>query len=676
MFYSIKTFPSQIENGFKALSIFDYFKAKQLFYKEFRKKSACAAYGLAHIYYKNNNPFYNLDSAAKYAQLSYNFFKIKPIQQYYTGFKIDSASILNICDSIAYKIFKQTKLNPSQIDKFLNQNYLANILLLRQAIYSRDEIEYQKIISLNKSDSTQLFIVTHPQSKFLADALSLKDRQLFEEQTISKTDSAFISFINKHHNNIMLNSAFEALYSSYQKKSDINGLKHFVANFTNAPQINEAWKLLFSLTVKSFSNSELEKFLQEYPSFPFKNSILKELELNKLHLFPYQKEDFFGFIDSASKIIIPLVYDAITEFSEGLAVVNKNDSVFYINKENQNAFNQFFTDAYPFTNGIAATKKNNKWNFINRQGQSMGLIYDEINELSNNAYVIKLNGRYGAINHFAQTIIEPRFDKMGDFKNEFAYYIENGKYGFVSKIGYIHRAEFEWISDFNENNIAVVKQNNFYGLINSQGQKILDCYYDLILKATNNVFILVKNNLYGFYNGNGCFLSAISYEYMKEKPTDFYTNGYILKLIKKNEQALADFNGKTTLEFGSYEEVNFALNGLIKVKRKNKYGFIDKKLNIIIPFKYEQAQDFNDSLTVVKLKGKNILINTSGKEIFSTEENIEKISQHFYLLDGEEKAILNNKGEKVFTNIFSLQKANYKLLIITLNNGEIRLIKD
>jgi hypothetical protein len=297
-------------------------------------------------------------------------------------------------------------------------------------------------------------------------------------------------------------------------------------------------------------------------------------------------------------------------------------------------------------------------------------------ELSNEVYVVKKNNRYGAVDHFGQMLIEPRFDKLGDFKNGHAYYIENGKYGFVSKNGFVQKAEFEWISDFDEKNFAIVKENNGYGIINSQGLKMLDAAYDLVLKAPKNIFIVVKNSLYGFFSGEGCYFTQVSYDFMKEKPSEFYTNGNILKLVKKNEQALMDKNGKLSVDFGTFDEISFASDGLIRVKKKNKYGYTDRKLSMTIPAKFEKAGDFSDSLAIVSLKDKNMLINTSGKEVFQTAGNIEKISARYYLVEDEQKDVLGDKGEKVFINIKSTQKVAPHILAVTLNTNEIKLLKD
>ena len=670
---------SKIENGFEALSIFDYFKAKKLFTSNFNcKRDPYSSYGLATIYSRNDNPFYNLDSASKYAALSYNLFFIKREKKEFFSFKIDSLHALTLIDSIAVKAFEKLKKEKSVLKytTFLHQNYLANTNLLDQAIYLRDELDYNETLTYNDSRQTKQFVITHPQSNFVTEALLLIDRQIFEESTKDNSESSYISFIKINPKNVLLNSAYEKLFSIYKDKSDVNGLRSFVSNYPTAPQNLEAWKLLFALTVKSFSNSELEKFLSENPNFPLKNSIIKELELNKLVLFPYQKDDLFGFIDTNAKIIIKPEFDAVTVFSEGLSVVNRNDSVFYINKENTDVFGQSFSEAYSFNNGIAPVKHGKQWCFINRQGQIISQLYDEINEISNNFYTVKLDGKYGALDNFAQTIIEPRFEELGDFKNDFAYYRLDGKSGFVSKDGYVHKAEFDWLSDFDADKIAIVKIGNSYGLINSKGELILDTKYDQILKASNSIFIVVLNNHYGFYNVKGCFLIDIAFDFLKEKPADFYTNGQLFKLLKKGEQSFVDANGRTSIDFGTYDEINFASNGLIRVKNKNKYGYVDRKLNLVIPYKYNNAGDFKDSCALVELKDKFILLDTQGKEIYASVSEIQKISPHYYLVHGENEELINHTGELVFSDIKGFQLVNAKVLIITLNNGTIKLLND
>jgi hypothetical protein len=677
---TLNVYASSLKNAYKSLIEFDYFKAKKIFYSINKKQTnPFASFGLAVIYYRNDNPFYNLDSATKYINLSYTNFIFKQKPKQFLSFKIDSINILKMIDSIATKSFSEAqKINSvTAYHHFLEQNYLANRTLIKRAVVIRDELEFNTTLTLNKSTETQQFIITHPQSELIPEAVLLLEGQFYYEATKSQTEVEYISFLKNYPNSRMINLAYEKLFQIYKNQASLNGLTFYVNNYPKAPQNSEAWKLLFSRSVKTFNSTELQSFLNTHPNCPLKSTILNELELNNLQLFSFQKNDYFGFIDSLGTVVIPVVYDAITPFIEGLSVVTKKDSVFFINKKNQTIFQQYYSEAYPFNNGIAAVKQFNTWVFINRQAEVISDTFDEVNELSNDCYVIKKNNKYGALDRFAHTIIEAKFEKMGDFKNEFAYYVENGKYGLVSKNGFLFKANYDWISDMGYDNIAIFKQNNKYGLINTKDSIILQAQFDQIVRAENSIFILVQGSSYGFYSGlSQCYLSAIAFDYLKEKPTDFYTNGNLLKLLKNKQQAFADVNGKITIDFGAFNELNFASTNLIRVKRKNKYGFLNQKLNNVIPFKYSEAQDFTDSIAIVKFKDKISLLNLNGIEVYSSEHKIKKISKHLFLVDSPEKLLINNKGETVLSPIESIQKSEGNCLIITLTNNQLKLLYD
>lgn len=670
---------SKLEKGFEALRIYDYFLAKKLFYEQQKKKpDTYASYGLAVIYCRNDNPFFNLDSAGKYIRVSFHAYATSAQSQTLSGFVIDKPAILDLSDTIARKMYQVIKqLNMVNAYNFFLQNfYLAGEDLKREVVYARDQLEFNAVIESNNSDSTRQFMLLHPQSGLYQEAFVLREKQVYEEQTRNGSVGEYISFLNGFPKNLMVRTAHEKLFGIYRQQKDVRGLASFVKDYPGAYQNLEAWKLLFSLSVKEFSFDELKNFVREYPDFPLKTSILSELELNKLVLYPYEQNDFTGFIDEKGKYVIRPMFDAATDFYEGLSVVSKNDSVYFINKRNVNPFGRIYSDASVFKNGIAPVKQNGKWFFINRQGQTISRIYDEINELSDNIYVVKSGDKYGALDHFGQSVLEPKFDKLGDFVNGYAYYMEKGAYGFVSRQGTVHKAEFEWISDFNSGQIAVIKQNNKYGLINIFGKKILDAEYDQILKTDSQVFIVVANSLYGFFSSDGCFLTSVTYDFVKERSPEYYTDGTLFKLLKKNEQAFADANGRLYINFGAYQEINFPHNDLIRVKQKNKYGYLDKKLNPVIAYKYQQAGDFADSLAQVKTKDNNLLITPYGAEIFSTGAEIVKLSHHYYSINDDARSIINSNAELIFTDVENVQIVNGRLLIVTLNNGEIKLIFD
>ncbi len=663
---------AKIEDAYEALGVYDYFKAKKLFYTELNKNhKAAAAFGLAIIYNRHDNPFFNTDSASKYITLSGNYFKTSRRKEAYSGFQIDSLGILAKADSIAQRsLLKASKTNTAKgYEQFLMVNSYAGFQQKFEALYLRDELSYKTNLTYNVSDSTKATMLRFPESYFYKEYLTLYDKQVFEEQTPLKNSEQYNAFINKFPKNKFVGEAQDELFEIYRKNNDLQGLDFYVTNYKNSHFINEAWKLLYALTVKSYNNVELQSFVQNYPDFPFKASINKEIELNNKILITAKDSDYVGFIDTSGKYLIPPVYDEATIFKEGLAVVSKNDSVFFINKENQNVFNAFYNDAFTFVNGNAPVNINTQWFLINRQGQRSAGPFEDLSEQSENIYIVKVNNKYGAMDVYGNSIIPAQYDRLGDFKNGFAYYLNNGLYGFVNKNGLASKANYQWISDFDENKIAIIKLNNLFGLVNENDSIILQPQYDLVLKAENTIFITVKNNKYGFYSGKGCFISDIDFDFKKELPASYYTNGKLFKLCKKNKQALMDINGRVSIDYDAYEEVNFAQNNLIHIKRKNKHGFVDRKLNIVIPPKYNSATDFNDGLSICTLKLETFLIDTKGVIQYKSKGTITSLTTNCFLIKDEEgNKVLDKKSGTLYNKVEAWQISPEGYLILGLEN--------
>jgi hypothetical protein len=670
---------SKIEDAFEALRIFDYFKAKKLFHSQLKKDNkAPAAFGLATIFYRSDNPFHNNDSASKYITIAGNYLGKTLCEYNLSGFTIDSTTVFQLADSIASKAFDKASQSNSifQLERFILENPYASLKKKNAALFLRDEISFQQCNAYNTIDSTKATMLRFPESYFYYDLTLLLDKQVFDLETSLKTPSQLIAFIAKHPSNKFLDQAMDELFDLYKKSKTISELDYYVKNYPKSHFINEAWKLLYALSVKSYNTNELQAFVQKYPSFPFKASINKEIELNTKVLIPVNHEDYTGFIDTSGRFVIPAMYDAATPFQEGLSVVVKNDTSYFVNKENENVFNTFYSEAYPFINGIAPVNIGGQWFLINRQGQKTNGPFEELSEQSENIYVVKQNNKYGAIDIYGNYIIQPQLDKIGDFKNGAAYYISNGHYGFLRKNGTSSHARYQWISDFDENKLAIVKLNNAYGITNFSDSLILSPKYDLIVKAKNNVFILVKNNKYGFFHGSGCFLSEIDYDFRKELSADFYTNGKLFKLIKKNKQALMDPNGKLTIDYGTFEEVNFAQDNLIRIKRNGKYGFVDRKLAQVVPAKYVSATDFNNGISVVSLKKEMMLINSKGDEFFKTKGVITPITESYFLVKEEEgDKVINVRGELVISGVegYHINRDGY--LILDLENNSKKVVK-
>lgn len=668
-----------LKHGYEALSIFDYFKAKALFYASFSgKTNAPAAYGLSLIYARRDNPFTQPDSAYKYAHAALVLYQKTPQVLVISEYTVDGGSLetqLAACVQTCYTL----ALSAESIevwDQFLERVTLADPSLKREARYKRDELEFNEVVKGNHSLKTLGFLKTHPQSAFYGEAVQLQERQIYEEMCANKSAEDYKRFLKFHPNNSMRNTALENLYGIYRNTNDVNGLVFFVKQYPNASQANEAWKLLFSLSVRSYSDEELIRFLALYPGFPLRNTILKELQMSSKRFLVFRHDDMYGYIDTNGIIQIAPQYDAASGFKEELALVSRNDSVWFINKLNENVFQQSFEDAFGFNAGVAPVKRNGTWKFINRQGQVISPDYEEINELSDNLYVLKTKGQYGALDRFGQSRVEARYEYLGNFNSGIASYREGEKYGFVNLRGYVHKAEFDWISDFNESGIAVVRKSGGFGLLDCNGRMVLETLYDQVLEAGNGLYILVKDNHYGFYSAEGCFLSALEFHYMKEHPVAYYLQNAWFRLLKNKTLALMDANGALRVNYGVYEDCGFFNDDLLRVKKKKKYGFVDRKLQVAIPYQYTWAEDFADSIALVKKGDAYEAIDVLGRTIFRSDSKMERLLNRFFIVETQQgKLLMDKKGRVLLEQIEQYQVVEPPYVLFSLKNGEIKLLK-
>jgi len=163
-----------------------------------------------------------------------------------------------------------------------------------------------------------------------------------------------------------------------------------------------------------------------------------------------------------------------------------------------------------------------------------------------------------------------------------------------------------------------------FGFVNTKNQKVIPTIYD---------------NASSFSDGMACVRKEMLYEKVKSKNDWFYINSkgervfengfYHAKsfmngfavVSSQNEQGthskygLIGKNGKFKIE-PKYSDMGHQFNeGLIPVAKKintigkfgeyevDKFGFVDINNDLIIPFKFDRAEPFSDSLAVVVKNG-------------------------------------------------------------------------
>jgi hypothetical protein len=652
-----KVWGNKISDAYSALSLFDYFKARQLFYKSLSKYPAESSFGLATIFYRNDNPFSNIDSAAKYISICKTQFKDTVT---YSLYHINNETINSLTQQISNKGFNIYCKNQSvnNLNYYLSHFYFANDSLLSKSYISRDELQLDHTITSKSSDSVNQFLLNYPQSSLYWKAKQLFYNFQYAEKVPKKTWHELQIFIKQYSNNPNITDAENNLFKLTKQSHSADSLYNFIKHYSTNQTKEAAWKLLYSISVKNYSKEQLTNFLNKYPDYPYNETVIKEISLSQNILIPLKNlNDKFGFIDTLGNWVISPQFDDASIFSEGFASVCKNDSCFYINKEGHKTSANYFEETENYTEGIAIIKKEGLYYLINRSGQIITKGYQDINEPSEKLYVCKLNATYGAINTKGEIVIPFSYTKLGNFKNNFAYYLSS-QYGLVDIHNKTLQAQWDWISDVDTNSNAIVKKKDKFGILNVKGQLILPPEYDYLTHCQNEIYLVVKNNLYGFYNSQEkCFVTSVEYNYNSTFKPSYYTNGKQFKLLKDNEVALVDANGRYSINFGTYSNLFFAKCDIIRIQKNNKYGFVDRKLKSITLIEYDKATDYENNIAIASKGSSSFLIDKAGKIIYTikngeimNEENslfIVKQNELIGLVNSEGKSLLNIEFESI-----------------------------
>jgi hypothetical protein len=222
--------------------------------------------------------------------------------------------------------------------------------------------------------------------------------------------------------------------------------------------------------------------------------VLKEIE--EVHSFnegfaAFRKEGKFGFINLKGNVVIPCIYDAALDFSEGVCgvanLIGTEDSTYYdwffIDKTGKKIINQNFEEVNEFKMGLSAVKLNGKFGWIDRSGKFIyGNEFEECKSFSEGFARFTLNGAWGLINRLGKIVVEPSFMAIGDMHEGLAMISlgPGNSTGYIDSTGKIVIKPIYQSASFFKNGYAYVAKNNRISVINKSGKLYCDEQFESV----------------------------------------------------------------------------------------------------------------------------------------------------------------------------------------------------
>jgi hypothetical protein len=272
-------------------------------------------------------------------------------------------------------------------------------------------------------------------------------------------------------------------------------------------------------------------------------------------LFPAAVGSSWGFIDETGTMVVPLQFSRAETFSEGLALVELNGKVAYIDDSGRVAVClEKAVAARAFSDGLAEVRDGRLWGYIDRSGtfvikpqfqwtfpftegvasvrKSVDSEYYPIDKTGKplsitppdadcHGFVIFReglsecaagNGLWGYFDHGGRWVISPTFSWAGDFSEGLAYARPPGKrtkWGYIDRKGkWAIRPQFLGAGCFSEG-LAAVRVFTFsfppfkWGFIDRQGHLAIPATYDGVTPFCGGLAFVEKRRKVGFIDRTG-----------------------------------------------------------------------------------------------------------------------------------------------------------------------------
>lgn len=334
-------------------------------------------------------------------------------------------------------------------------------------------------------------------------------------------------------------------------------------------------------------------------------------------------------IDQVVPANIPPQFDAASNFSEGLAAVQKNGKWGYIDRAGRTAVALQYEGAKDFSEGLAAVKQGGKWGFIDKTGSLViqpqfvyAQAFSDGFAAIFNVDLDKETGYYGradyAIDRKGNRIPVSQL-KSRKLKEGLKAFYKDGLWGFADEAGNtVIEAKYEDVEDFSEG-LAVVAKDGLYGFIDRTGREVLPLRYDGANSFSEGLAGVKQDFIWSFIDKNGN--KVIQGEY-------FAVGGFQGGLaIVKMAGSKRDMYGDAVLQWGLIDRTG---RQVVEPKYDDIYPWGEALFKVVVVRNPMFSGYLGEIFGYVDRSGKEVLAPECNFYTSTSEDGIEMIYKGWY----------------------------------------------
>lgn len=338
----------------------------------------------------------------------------------------------------------------------------------------------------------------------------------------------------------------------------------------------------------------------------------------------------YGLISKSGKIIFDPKYNSISFFSQGIAIVSRNEGNgsdwFIINDKSEvitkrtyrslNALTEYSSNEHLFLGSYINENRKKISVLIDRQGNELESNFFSIVQNFNGNYAWfkdRPNGSWGLIDLQGKVFLEPKYKTIRVLKNNSTIVTDEEKKNFI--IDANGKTIFETqntIFDFS-GDVIILMIGRKYQAVDLIGNSISEKIYETIIKLDTNDYRFGFQNRFGMITKTGKEIFDSEYDIVSiDSENTVWISKTEIDPIDKEEKTFHGFIEKNKkLEVHSYESGEFQQGrAWIKLAGKTKSNahilydvMIDKTGKELTPIRYISSLPFRNGLAVGQIFG-------------------------------------------------------------------------
>lgn len=355
----------------------------------------------------------------------------------------------------------------------------------------------------------------------------------------------------------------------------------------------------------------------------------------------------YGYISNKREQILDVEFDKIYRMNnikddENIYLLAEKDGKIQLYKNNKILLdNNYQAINYSEDSKLLILQKDNKYGVTDLNGkQILSVDYEQVRIPGN--YIIAVKEKEQVIYDLTGAPKENlTYTNILNTENE-NYNItidKNDKYGLINKNGNILiENKYNYIQYLYDNYFIVGGETGKSGIINEKGEEILPIKYEVIQKLNkDNIIQAMVGNILELYNKE--MKNILSMENGKIEIHDKY-----IKIYSSTQTAYISNDGIVKNNFELFK------NNIFASEREGKWGFVDKDNNVIVDYQYDKVTEINElGFAGIKKDGKWGVIDEKANIILEPTYKIPEQNGEPYFI-GKYYKVISGYEEEYFTD--------------------------